>query len=88
LTFGLLAAGYAVWRGKLWALGLTGVLATVSLIVCVAGLPETAAGVAIDVLILATVSYVWRNSHATTRAVAAGSAPPVARALIDEGPRG
>jgi hypothetical protein len=58
LTFGFLAAGYAVWRGKPWAVGLTGVLAMVSLIACVAGLPETAAGVAIDVVILATVSYV------------------------------
>jgi hypothetical protein len=58
LTFGFLAAGYAVWRRKPWAVGLTGVFAIVSLIVCVAGLPETAAGAAIDVLILATVSYV------------------------------
>jgi hypothetical protein len=61
LTFGFLAAGYAVWRRKPWAVGLTGVFAIVSLIVCVAGLPETAAGVAIDVLILATVSYVALN---------------------------
>jgi hypothetical protein len=58
LTFGFLAAGHAVWLGKPWAVGLTGALAMVSLIVCVAGLPETAAGVAIDVVILATVSYV------------------------------
>ena len=58
LTFGFLAAGHAVWRGKPWAVGLTGALAMASLIVCVAGSPETAAGVAIDVVILATVSYV------------------------------
>ena len=58
LTLGFLAAGYAVWRGKPWAVGLTGSLAVGSLIVCVAGLPETAAGVAIDVVIVATVSYV------------------------------
>jgi hypothetical protein len=58
LTFGFLAAGYGVWRRKPWAVGLTAVLAIVSLIVCVAGLPETAAGVAIDVVILATLSYV------------------------------
>lgn len=58
LTVGFLTAGYGVWRGKPWAVGLTGVLAVVSLIVGVAGLPETAAGVAIDVVILATVSYV------------------------------
>jgi hypothetical protein len=58
LTFAFLAAGYALWRGKPWAVGLTGALAVLSLIVCVAGLPETAAGVATDVVILATVSYV------------------------------
>ena len=58
LTLGFLAAGYAVWRRKPWAVGLTAVLAIVSLIACVAGLPETAAGVAIDVVILATVSYI------------------------------
>lgn len=58
LTFGFLATAGGVWRGKLWAVGLTGVLAVVSLIVGVAGLPETAAGIAIDAVILATVSYV------------------------------
>jgi hypothetical protein len=58
LTFGFLAAGYGVWRGKPWAVNLTGVLTIVSLIVCVVGLPETAAGVAIDVAIVAVVGYV------------------------------
>ena len=58
LTVGFLTAGYGVWRQKPWAIGLTGVLAMLSLIVCVIGLPETAAGVAIDVVILATASYV------------------------------
>ena len=58
LTFGFLVASYAVWRGKPWAVGLTGVLAMMSLVVCVSGLPQAAAGVAIDVAILATVSYV------------------------------
>ena len=58
LTLGFLTAGYGAWRGNPWAVGLTGVLAVVSLIACVAGLPETAAGVAIDVVILATIGYV------------------------------
>ena len=57
LTFGFLAAGYGVWRGKPWTVGLTGVLAIVSLIVCLLGLPEAGAGVVIDVLILAAVAY-------------------------------
>jgi hypothetical protein len=58
LTFGFLAAGYGVWRGEHWAVGLTGVLAIVSLIVCLLGLPETIAGIAINVAILAVVAYV------------------------------
>lgn len=57
LTFGFLGAGYAVWRGRTWAVGPAGALALVSLIVCCAGLPETAAGIAIDVVILAAVGY-------------------------------
>jgi hypothetical protein len=58
LTVGFLTAGYGVWRRKRWAAGLTGVLAIVSLVVCLLGLPETFAGVAIDVVILAVVAYV------------------------------
>ena len=58
LTFAFLAAGYGVWRGKAWAVGLTGALAAASLIVCVVGLPETVTGVVIDAAILAAVGYV------------------------------
>lgn len=58
LTFGFLAAGYGVWRGEPWAIGLTGVLAIVSLVVCLLGLPETFAGIAINIVILAVVAYV------------------------------
>ena len=58
LSAGFLAAGYGVWRGKRWAVGLTGVLAVVSLVVCLLGLPETFAGIAINVVILAVVAYV------------------------------
>jgi hypothetical protein len=57
LAFGFVAAAYGVWRRKPWAVGLTGVFAIVSLIVSIAGVPETAAGVAIDLLILGTVAY-------------------------------
>jgi hypothetical protein len=57
LTLGFLAAGYGLWRGKPWAVGLAGVLAVVSLIVSIVGLPETVAGVVVDAAILATVSY-------------------------------
>jgi hypothetical protein len=71
LTVGFLAAGYGVWRRKPWSVGLTCVLAIASLIVCIVGLPETGAGVAIDAAILATVSYVKlyksRSRGPTTR---------------------
>jgi len=70
LMVGFLAAGFGVWRGKAWAFGLTGVLAIVSLVVCLAGLPETAAGVAIDLAILAGVGYL---TFGTRRR---GSPPP------------
>jgi peptidoglycan/LPS O-acetylase OafA/YrhL len=58
LTVGFLTAGYGVWRGTRWAVGLTGVLAVVSLVVCLLGLPETFAGIAINVVILAMVACV------------------------------
>ena len=68
LTFGFLAAGYGIWRGTRWAAGLTAVLAIVSLIVCLLGLPEAGAGVVIDVLILAAVAYlVFVRDRATSR---------------------
>ncbi len=53
-----MAAGYGVWRGEPWALALTGVLAAVSLVICVLGLPEAFAGIAINVVILVGVAYV------------------------------
>lgn len=58
LTVGFVIAGYGVWRGEPWALGLTGVLAIASLVVCVLGLPEAVAGIAINVVILGAVAYV------------------------------
>ncbi len=58
LAIGFVAAGYGVWRGEPWALALTGVLAAVSLVVCVLGLPEAFAGIAINVVILVGVAYV------------------------------
>jgi hypothetical protein len=69
LTLGFLAAGYALKRGRPWAVALTAVLAVVSLLVCLVGLPETAAGVVIDLLVLVAAGYVAivRHTHLTTR---------------------
>jgi hypothetical protein len=58
LAIGFVAADYGVWRGESWALGLTGVLAGVSLVLCVLGLPEAFAGIAINVIVLGVVAYV------------------------------
>ena len=66
LALGFLAAGYGVWLRKPWALGLVGALGVMSLFVCLVGLPETAAGIAINVVILATVGYVALFRSATT----------------------
>jgi hypothetical protein len=57
LTFGFLAAAYGIWRRTRWAVGLTGVLAIVSLVVCLLGLPEAGTGIPIDGVILAAVAY-------------------------------
>jgi len=58
VAIGFVTAGYGVSRGKPWALAATGVLAIVSLVLCVLGLPEAFAGVAINVVILGAVAYI------------------------------
>jgi len=58
LAIGFVAAGYGVWRGEPWALALTGILAAVSLVVCILGLPEAFAGIAINVIVLGVVAYI------------------------------
>ncbi len=57
LAVGFVAAAYGVWRRARWAPGLAAVLASVSLVMCILGLPETFAGVAINVAILAIVAH-------------------------------
>jgi hypothetical protein len=58
LAVGFVVAAMGVWRGERWALPVTAVLAVVSAVVCVLGLPEAVAGVVVDVAILAVVAYV------------------------------
>lgn len=57
LAIGFVAAGYGIWRGEPWALALTVILAIVSLVVCILGLPEAFAGIAINIVILGAVAY-------------------------------
>lgn len=56
LAVGFVIAGVGILRDRRWALPLTAVLATWSLALCVLGLPETVAGIVVNVLILGAVA--------------------------------
>jgi hypothetical protein len=58
IAVGFVVAAVGVWRRSAWALGLTAALATASLGVCVLGLPETVAGIVVNVAILAAAVWV------------------------------
>jgi len=58
ITAGFLVAAFGLWRTEPWAMPLTAVLAVCSLVVCVIGLPETGAGIVINVVILGVIGYV------------------------------
>lgn len=60
-AIGFVIAGFGIGARSRWALPLTGWLAVVSLVVCVIGLPETAAGVVVNVAILGAVAWVART---------------------------
>ena len=55
LALAFLLAAWSIWRGRHWGLALAGALAMISLIACVLGLPETVAGLVVNVVILAGV---------------------------------
>jgi hypothetical protein len=55
---GFVVAGLGIWRRASWALPLTGALSVVSIAVCVLGLPETSAGIAVNAAILGAVAWV------------------------------
>jgi hypothetical protein len=58
---GFVVAGIGIARRSTWGLPLAGGLAIVSLVVCLLGLPETVAGIAVDVAILGAVAWVMRT---------------------------
>ena len=60
IAVGFVLAAVGVWDARAWAIPLVGVLAAASLVVCVMGLPETVAGIVLDVAILGTVAWVVR----------------------------
>ena len=57
LAIGFVIAAVAAARGAPWARVLTGILAVASLLVCVHGLPEPAAGIAVNLGILAALAW-------------------------------
>lgn len=57
LAVGFVIAAVATWRGASWTVEVTAVLAMASIVVCVLGLPETAAGIAVNIGILAVLAW-------------------------------
>jgi hypothetical protein len=57
---GFVVAGVGIVRRAAWALPLTAVLAVVSLVVCLMGLPETVAGIVVNMAILGAVVWVMQ----------------------------
>jgi len=61
---GFVLAAVGVWGARPWAVPLAGVLAAGSLAVCVMGLPETLAGIVVNVAILGAVAWAVRARRA------------------------
>lgn len=55
---GFVVAGIGIWRRKAWAPPLAAALAAASIAVCLLGLPETVAGIVVNVGILAAAAWV------------------------------
>jgi len=71
LGVGFVLAAVVTWRGTRQAAGLTAVLAAASIIVCVLGLPETVAGIVVNIAILAVLG--WTTIGRTSTGVGAGA---------------
>jgi hypothetical protein len=72
IAVGFVVAAISVWRRAAWALGLTAALAIASLVVCVLGLPETMAGIVVNVAILGSAVWMTFIRRVTTGTVAEG----------------
>jgi hypothetical protein len=68
IAAGFVIAAVAIWRGARWAPGLTAVLAGASLAVSILGLPETAAGIVVNIGILAVLAWTAFGGGATVAA--------------------
>ena len=77
-AIGFIVAAVGLVRRTTWALPLTAILAIVSLVVCVVGLPETAMGIAVNVVILGGAAWAARSqAHARSRTLAHSRTPMV-----------
>ncbi len=63
---GFVLAGFGVWRGEPWAVGVAAGLALGSLVLCVFGLPDAAAGIVVNVAILAAAAFLLVIDTGTT----------------------
>lgn len=68
VTVAFIVAAYGIWQQASWAIPVTATIAGCSLVLCILGSPAAAAGIAINVLILAVIGYVELAGQA-------GSAP-------------
>jgi hypothetical protein len=64
VAVGFIAAAVGIWGARAWAVPLVGVLAAASLAICVLGLPETVAGLVLDIVILGAVAWAMRARRA------------------------
>ena len=60
-AIGFVVAAVGIVRRSTWALPITAILAIVSLMACLVGLPETAMGIAVNAVILGGVAWVARS---------------------------
>jgi len=70
LAIGFVVAAVATLRGVSWAAALTALLALASIVVSVLGLPETGAGIVVNLGILAALAWVAFGRGRTAAAVA------------------
>jgi hypothetical protein len=63
-TVAFLVVAYGIWQGTSWAVPLTAVAAACSLVLCILGSPAAAAGIAVNVAILAVIALLVFVGHA------------------------
>jgi predicted cation transporter len=67
LAVGFVVAGVATWRREAWAAPLTAALAVASIVICTLGLPESVAGIVVNVAILAALGWIAVARGSTVR---------------------